>query len=888
MRIDLANLRDGERPAGRARSQRFRWRRLLPVGLLILGALLPMLAADSIDEAMMRRGWRPGESRVAALQAWAGALAELEAADLPLLQLDLKFKKYQRLVNKRQAALDAGKLVVGKSDFVPGTIRVGGAAVQVSLRLQGSDLNNLRGKKWSLRVHARRGGHVLGIERFTLRSPEADGYLRKAAVYEHLRMAGVAAPRHHFVRLAINGTPIGVMSLEEYFSNELIAGQRRPEGPILRFGKALLHASEEAAAESDDVEADAVGMGALDNYRLARVRLFRANRTLRDPKQRAMALEAVALLRGFASGRLPAERVFDLSAMARLLAVCELWGAAEMLQWPNMRFFYNPLLERLEPIGYASQTEAPQPGFGLVHRAALTRDLLAFRPMRQAFVDALLSESKAVVEGGRLQSIVQLVARWQERIRAEYPMVRLDPPLLGRAGAVLAGHSKPAVSLLARRSVVARSQPAMDKVRLANPLLVDVRVVAAHWHLPPPEFADRKRRSASPPVAARKLPATQVGGVRLPLELTSTAVDGAPTWTELRWLRPEGLGDLAELEFDVQIADSEEVFTVRTSKEVPLGRRVAALGSAADPSWLKPITGSRGFTIPAGRWKLAQPLVLPSGFTLRLEPGCNLMIGSEGRIVVRGPLEARGTQEHPIVIHVAGSVGIGPPALMVERGGQANLAHVRIVAAEPGGRGRGLVFYETDLNLSDGRMAGLAGPAAIRVARGKLQIIRTHFEQLAGDGVMVEYGSGSIADCTFSAVGGDGIDIADSELKVERCQLEGVVDKAVSVGEGSKAELSNLTVRDVAIGVAAKDSSHTIIRDSRFEGVRRTGLVAFTKKRRFGAAHLEATSVVVTGAQVPFLAQGGSQLVVDGVKIAPSGIALADLVGAATPTGAPP
>ncbi len=887
MRIDLATLREGDRPTRSARKRSQSWRRLLPVGLLILGALLPMLAADAIDAAMERRGWRPGEPRLAALQSWAGALTELEAADLPLLRLDLKFKKYQRLVDKRKAALSAGKLVVSRSDFVPGKIRIGDAAVDVVLRLQGSDLKNLQGEKWSLRVHARRGGHVLGVERFTLRSPEADGYLHKAAIYEHLRLAGVAAPRHHFVRLAINGTPIGIMSLEEYFSNELIAGQKRPEGPILRFGKGLLHASEEAAAESDDAEAAVVGLGALDNYRLAPVRMFRAKRTLRDPAQRAMALRAVASLRGFAAGELPAERVFDLPAMARLLAVCELWGAAEFLQWPNLRFYYNPMIERLEPIGYASQAEPSEAEFALVRRSALARDLLVSRPMRQAYVDALLAEARAVVDGARMAPITEHVTLWRHRIRAEYPMVRADLPVATRAQAVLAGHQGPAVSLLARRASRAGFQSTEARVRLANPLLVDVRVLAARWHVAAAPVRRRKGEPVPEARPARRLPAVQSGAVRLPLSLTSTAVDGAPSWTELRWSRPVGLPGHAELEFDVQVAGRKKSFAVLSEPELVAPTATHHPFDGPIRAWLRPVTGSPGYVVPAGRWRLERPLVLPAGHSLQLAPGCKLDLGPEGRIVVQGTFEAVATADAPIELRVAPAVGDQPAALTVARGGSATFEHVRISGADGGTSGRGLVLYETDLRMKHSQLVGITGPAAIHVARASLDIANSSFEAIADDGVLVEYGDGRITDSAFRSVGGDGIDIAGSRLTVERCVLEQVGDKAISVGEGSQADLSHLRVKGAAIGVAAKDSSRTTLRDSRFVDIRGAGLAAFTKKRRFGAAHLEAASIVVKGGVLPYLAQGASRLLVDGRQIEASAINLADLVGAATPTTAP-
>lgn len=881
MRIDLTSLREGRRPADRDKSFQIPWRYVLPALFLLVGALLPMLAADQIDALMIARGWRPGEPRVAALHDWAMAVTEVEATELPLLQLDLKFRKYQRLVDKRQQALAAGKLIVSENDFVNGTIRVGRESIQVALRLQGSDIKNLRGEKWSLRVHAKRGGHVIGVERFTLRSPEADGYLRKAALYEHLRLAGVAAPRHRFVRLAINGTPVGIMSLEEYFSNELVAGQRRPEGPLLRFGKALLHASEDVAAESDDAEAGAVNLGALNNYRLAPVRVFRARRTMRDPVQRRMAAQAIALLRDFAIGGRPAEQVFDVATMARLLAVCELWGAGELLQWPNLRFYFNPLLERLEPVGYASQAEAPLLDYDLVQRDPLTRDLLASPVMRAAFVTALMAESKRVVDGGTAP-IMASVALWRRQIRAEFPMARLDAIMSDRAQAFLAGHARPAVMLLARRWRVYPERLSVDAVRLANPLLVDVQVSGMRWIIPPP-VDDKPAAKAVKALATRRLPAELLAGVDLPLRLTSTAADGVPSWRILRLKRPADLPERAELEIDVQVVGSDSPRKVRSERELLPSPISGAPFASGPPDWLQRSASDRGLVIPAGRWRLSRPLELPQGQGLRLEAGCELLLGPEATIVVRGPLEANGTAERPVVLRSIPGPQSGP-ALVVLRGGPVTLQHLHLSGADAGRAGRGLALYEVEATLKDCRFVGVGAGAAVRATRATVAFERCRFEDLRGDGVLVEYGDVQLSASQMVRVGGDGLDLAGSKARVTGCTFTDVGDKALSVGEASEAELIDLVVRRAAIGVATKDSSRTVVRNGRFEAIKLAGLAVFTKKRRYGAARLVADRVTVTGAKVPYLVQGGSELIVDGQAVAVSLIALADLGVAATQT----
>lgn len=920
MRIDLASVRAGSKTGPRlARRGRRLWRWLWPPLLFALGVLLPLVAADQIDAFMARRGHRPGAARLPALSAWASSLAEVEAADLPLLQLDLKFKRWQKLLDKRAEALQAGRLTVSKADFVSGTIRCGDSATPVVVRLQGSDVGQLQGEKWPLRVLARRGGHVLEIERFTLRSPRLDGVLTKAALYEHMRLAGVAAPRHRFVRLSINGTPRGVMAMEEYFSNELVAAQRRPEGPVLRFGKALLHASESLAADNDDLEPEVLGMGALDNYRLAPVRVFRAGRLLRDPPMRALVHRAVSLLDGFAAGRLSAEEVFDVEIMARFLAVCEVWGAAELLAWPNLRLYYNPLSDRLEPIAYASTTVGRRDGYALTQQGPFTRDLLGSAAMRAAFVRAMERESGAVAQGERLGRLRENVATWRGQIAAEYPMAMMDlDALAARARALQLAESSRPTTLLARRRVGPRGRAAAgrevrDELRLANPLMVDVEVLAARWRIPtaaptatPSAKARAKKRDSDDgdDVAASAVEGPpRYAAVRwsrpvdLPLALSSTALDGPPRWHLLGVVREPGLSEDAEIELQARVrgsTGSSSTLSAPDFAETP--GSVTAVTSSL-PSWLPPPQpDTRAIHLRAGTYAVDVPTRLPPGQALHLEAGATLVFSPGAGLMVLGPLTVEGTAQQPVTLRfqapVRGSAAPSPAgALVVVGGAQARVSHLQIVG--PGGKrepersGAGaLVLYQTDLVVRDCEISGSTAPAALRVVRGTVDIAGLTVRGAAGDGLVLEFSRGSLRASHFAGIGGDAVDLAGTVLEVGSLQVSDAGDKALSAGERSRLKVVDLRVQGAQIGVAIKDSSDARIERADITATQ-AGIAAFTKKRRFGPAQVSARGVKVHGARVPFLVQGDSVLEVDGAPVPVSTITVRDLHAGPDPAPAP-
>jgi hypothetical protein len=61
---------------------------------------------------------------------------------------------------------------------------------------------------------------------------------------------------------------------------------------------------------------------------------------------------AFNLLRGLQSGELAAAEVFDVHKYGRFLALLDLWGATQGASLVNLRYYYNPESDFLEPIGF--------------------------------------------------------------------------------------------------------------------------------------------------------------------------------------------------------------------------------------------------------------------------------------------------------------------------------------------------------------------------------------------------------------------------------------------------------------------------------------------------------------------------------------------------------
>jgi hypothetical protein len=270
-------------------------------------------------------------------------------------------------------------------------------------------------------------------------------------------------------------------------------------------------------------------------------------------------------------------------------------------------------------------------------------------------------------------------------------------------------------------------------------------------------------------------------------------------------------------------------------------------------------------TLPAGTvltktgspYLVSGDLVVPAHTTLRIEPGVVVNMPAKTSIRVHGAIEALGTVSDSITFQLL------PTETEANHWGALFFLHttdttrMRYVTVKQASKGPGLYnavaalsAFDADLvldhmNLTDNE----ANPLSARYSSIKITNSRLHSKVL-GDLINVKYGHGYIENCRFTGndypdtdgidydevtdgvirnvvihdfmgSNSDAIDIGEAALNVQidSVLLYNITDKGVSVGQQSIVRLSNATMINTNLGVAAKDSSWIYVSHSTFYGV---------------------------------------------------------------------
>lgn len=789
---------------------------------------------------------------------------------VPQLVIDVPFKNMRKIYAKREQALRQTQLVQGPDDFVNGEIRFEDRVIPIKLRLKGDHTDHLEGKKWSFRIRVRDGEQLLGMRRFSIQNPATRAYQAEELFFELARMMNIMTPRYLFVDVTINGEPIGLMALEEFFSKELVEHHRRREGVIVRFDESRLWDSRDSFL--DYVEG---WEGAFDYYANATVDAIASGKVAESETLSAQFDVAQGLLKGFASRSLTASEVFDAEQLGALIAVSDVFGTWHPLRWHNMRFYFNPISLRLEPIAYDGSLQQRYRNVreSVINRDPMTIHMLEDPAVGQAYLQTLRSLLDGLQDNSIQQQLREREAVILDAIRPEFRMLREYPldyvvqraeVLNDRFDGDLARLQENLFTYFDKEKtyypvlINSELQRADDGLQLVvqNAIPMDVVVDEVAW-----VHVEDGRRIPATDRLPLSVPAR---GIRSPARSFRLALDRAPGpsgWSV------EVSSRLASRQWH-KVSRPTMQAAERSASPLPQDDMASLLQKHPFAQYE---ADEKRVTIPKGSWSVDEHLVVPAGHTLVLQAGSELLFATDAALVSHGPVLMLGTAASPIRLRPRAESWLG--LVVMNAGKRSELEFVEVERTSsvriPGWTLTGGVnFYRSPVRLSNCLLSDSLGEDALNIINSEFELIDTDIRGTASDAFDSDFSNGDVRGGLYSDIGraggGDAIDISGSDITVSDVRFEGVSDKALSVGENSRMTASNLSIDNAATGAAAKDGSMLELSNVRVNGASFTGITAYIKKSEYGPAEVVADNVVFTNVDRTTLVQNGSRVSLDG------------------------
>ena len=322
-------------------------RRLRITIALLLLAVAAAITADKFLKSREHPGLRTF------LKQWAVNYPASFAMEPTVLEIEVDEADLEALQSVVEAARERGVIMPEGNDYVDASFNYDGHSFKGRVRIKGKLSDHVQGSKWSFRVIARKRGAFLGMQRFSLQHPGTRNYLSDWFYHRVSAGEGIMALRYGFCKVRFNGDDLGVYAFEEHFGEELVENNDRLRGPLLRFDPGLFWVHRLNAMEGRRYEE------AFASYQAAAVDAYGTSALRSDTMMLAAFEEAVQLIDRFRRAEVPASAVFDVDRLARRHAIIDLIGGHHSMDWSDVKFHFDPVAHRLEPVAYESFSAFP-------------------------------------------------------------------------------------------------------------------------------------------------------------------------------------------------------------------------------------------------------------------------------------------------------------------------------------------------------------------------------------------------------------------------------------------------------------------------------------------------------------------------------------------------
>lgn len=797
--------------------------------------------------------------------------------------IELDTSEYLKLQQVRIRSFKAGILQSVDDDWVKGFVFSEGTGMQTKMRLKGDWLDHQHGEKWSFRIKLKGVDSWNRMKVFSVQNPMArmgvsEWYLHQVYISE-----SVLTTRYGFMPLSFKGKNLGLYAWEEHFTKQLIESQKRREGPILRF---LENAMWDTRVFNEDGKRNYKKIAYFD---AAAIKPFSPSKIIEDSAKLKQFEIAQNLLLQYKNRLATASDIFNIDALAKYFATADVFFARHSIIWHNQRFYYNPVLCKLEPIAFDCFSDiglgelAGRKIWGNVNthsKGTSTDDYLMVRELFNdtAFVNVYIKYLEKYSSSKFLDSMADIYLSealvYDSLLKIEFPDYSFDTSMI-YTNVENVRNELP----IFKENFKKRKENNLKLINtsIENPRLDTVLDDSFMGNLVNCYLQEVIGDSMIIRVKSYFPEELTILGVGRDSEKISNFL--VPSLTSESYLN----GD-SELNFSIEKSDANFLFFTRKngnkiiSTEIfqwkepdgsksPL-QQLQAKYSIDKFSDLYELSGNK-IIFKNGVHQLNHPLIIPIGYEVVFNKSTTLNLTNKAFFLSYSPIFMNGTKEKPIVITSSDFSANGFTAL--QTGKRSVLKNVKFENLNTlnykGWTLTGaVVFYESDVDLENVSFYRNQCEDALNVVRSDFHLNNSSFDYIFADAFDSDFSTGKVENTVFTNIGNDAIDFSGSEIFISDTKMINVSDKGISGGEESHLIVSNVEIQNANIGIASKDFSNVEVKNS-FVNDCSYGIVLLQKKPEYGPAIMTLDNVVFTNSKLEKLIELKSIVVEDGVEI---------------------
>jgi len=739
---------------------------------------------------------------------------------------------------------------------------------KTKLRFKGDWLDHLQGIKWSFRIKVKKGKTWKGMKTFSIQNPNSRNFLHEWFAHKIFESEDVLTTRYGFVPVYLNNKPLGLYAYEDHFEKQLVEAKKRREGVILKFSEDQFWATYNVTKNTD----------VMPVYEASDIMPFKQTKTIESVTLFNQFRIAQSLLYQYKNQLNKVSDIFDVKQLAKYYAIISLTKMNHSLRWHNQRYYYNPILSKLEIIafdGYVPDSFMAWGGsiFGNFEIATAKKCKIENRSNYYIFTDSIFL--KEYVKQLEIYSSSKFLNKCFENnkeqieflegeIQKEFINYKYDTTFLYKNAESIrkdlniyklrikeGKYKNFKFNKGIKTRYITSSVNKLNHYFVNSYLEEDIignKIIKIENYLPSEILV--LGFSKSNLFISGKISPIAIGKFRSTTnyKYVNTSIKH-PNYVFCKLLNSDSI-------FSVEIFPWNS-----PSKQTPL-QSIITENPIENLSYK---ISKNKIIFKKGKHIIKRSIIIPANFEVLFEAGAELDFIDSAIFLSFSNIQMVGTKKDKIIIKSSDNSAQG--FTIMQASNKSNINNVIFDGFNTLNYKNWILtgainFYESDVSISNTLFKNNFCEDALNIIRSDFKLDNCHFENILSDAFDSDFSYGMLKGTSFNKIGNDAIDFSGSEVDIENCNILNVGDKGISGGENSILSVKNTFISDAKIAIASKDKSLVTISDSRIENCY-YGFVVLQKKPEFGSAVLKTSNVIFSNLINIHLIEKKSKLYLD-------------------------
>lgn len=782
---------------------------------------------------------------------WKGMDANPES-----ISIEIKDKDINILEKNRKQAIERG-LIINDLDgeYVPATLEYKGKKIKIKLRLKGHMTDHIEtDNKWSFRIKVKGNDNFMGMKRFSIQQPGTRGYIYEWIYHELMKREDVIALRYTFINVSVNGKDWGIYALEENFDKELIGNNNRMNGPVIRLNPDQYWVKRFTDHKREYLTSE------FASYYSSNFEAYQEDKILEDTIQKNYYLKGIALAEGFRNRKLTVAQVFDIDRLAKFHAIIDLVGGQHSIDWSDIKYYYNPLSAKLEPVAYESFSNFSINEITGNYRYVSIDSSASYEDWHTAifsdpvFFSAYVKNLERISQTSYLDAFFAFAEKDLDAnlkiLYKEYPYKKFETKSYYRNQSMINKILKGSKAVHAYFKVFSSGVVSLQLGNMES-LPLDIHSLS---------IGKNTFFCQQPTIIASKKADENIEYRDVKFTIPSAFVWNDSLISELK------------IQFSVlgasKIREDQVYPFPHTDTEFIAEELRNKKSTVADFPFLSVDEQNKCIYIQAGNHVLNSDLIVPDGYKLIANAGVSLDFKNRSKLISYAALIFTGTEDLPVIIQSSDSSSQGMQLINAPRSIFKFVAFKNIpqIKDKQWFRTGGLTFYESAVDFVSCFFYDSKAEDAINLIRSEFTFEGCLFKNMKDDGLDVDFSEGKVTNCAFEQCGENAIDLTMSKLNIKSVFVDGAGNKAFNIKAGSYVSGSDLKIKNANIALSAEDHSFIDLENIKItdSGI---GVVAYKNKPDGGHPEINLKKCTFSTVKTNYLKEKKSTIISNGTVI---------------------